>query len=66
MWINPDADEDELSAFVQCVNEDRDTFWFAELTVRARRAQFRLISGGKQDGIGSGSPPNAINRRGRP
>lgn len=53
MWINQNADKDALRAFVQSVNEDKDADkslnWFFELTVRARRAQLKLIPGGKQD-----------------
>jgi len=53
MWINPNVDKDALRAFVQGVNDDKDAdqslHWFFELTVRARRAQLKLIPGGKQD-----------------
>jgi hypothetical protein len=53
MWINPNVDKDALRAFVQGVNDDKHAdqslHWFSELTVRARRAQLKLIPGGKQD-----------------
>lgn len=56
---NPNSGKDEFVAVVQRVKEEksanRSSNWFADLTVQARRAQFRLIPGGKQDGIRSDS-----------
>ncbi len=65
------SDKDELVAFVQSFKEAKDTTWssnwFTDLTVQARRAQLKLIPGGKQDaGINSHSPLNVTNTRARP
>lgn len=70
MGINPKTGKDEPTAPVLRLNEPKDanpsSNWFAQLPILACRAQFKLVQGGKQDGIGSGSPLNTANSRGHP
>lgn len=70
MGISPKTGKDEPTVPVQPLNERKNTNppsnWFAQLPILASRAQFKLVQGGKPDGIGSGSPLTTANRRGHP